>query len=56
LRGLKGFAGAIEAVYPETAVQLCIEHMVRRSLNYVSWKLRKENRTCRRYSTAEMQH
>jgi putative transposase len=40
--GLKGFPEAIEAVYPKTAVQLCIVHMVRYSLNYVSWKLRKE--------------
>jgi len=39
--GLKGFPEAIEAVYPQTAVQLCIVHMVRHSLNYVSWKLRK---------------
>ena len=40
--GLKGFPEAIEAVYPRTDVQLCIVHMVRYSLNYVSWKLRKE--------------
>jgi putative transposase len=40
--GLKGFPEAIEAVYPKTAVQLCIVHMVRSSLNYVRWKLRKE--------------
>ena len=40
--GLKGFPEAIETVYPRTAVQLCIVHMVRYSLNYVSWKLRKE--------------
>jgi putative transposase len=40
--GLKGFPEAIETVYPKTAVQLCIVHMVRHSLNYVSWKLRKE--------------
>jgi len=40
--GLKGFPEAIEAVYPKTAVQLCIVHMVRHSLNYVSWKLRNE--------------
>ena len=39
--GLKGFPDAIEAVYPQTAVQLCIVHVVRHSLNYVSWKLRK---------------
>jgi putative transposase len=40
--GVKGFPDAIEAVYPKTAVQLCLVHMVRHSLNYVSWKLRKE--------------
>ena len=39
--GLKGFPEAIEVVYPKTAVQLCLVHMVRHSLNYVSWKLRK---------------
>ncbi|WP_373317293.1 IS256 family transposase [Chitinibacter tainanensis] len=39
--GLKGFPEAIEAVFPKTAVQLCIVHMVRHSLNYVSWKRRK---------------
>ena len=40
--GLKGFPEAIEAVYPRAAVQLCIVHMVRNSLNYVSWKMRAE--------------
>ena len=40
--GLKGFPEAIEAVYPKTAVQLCIVHRVRHSLNYVSWKLRDQ--------------
>lgn len=39
--GLKGFPEAIEAAYPKAAVQLCIVHLVRYSLNYVSWKLRK---------------
>jgi putative transposase len=39
--GLKGFPEAIEAVFPETAVQLCIVHQIRGSLNYVSWKQRK---------------
>ena len=33
--GLKGFPEAIETVYPHTAVQLCIVHLVRNSLNYV---------------------
>jgi putative transposase len=40
--GLKGFPEAIETVYPKTQVQLCIVHMVRNSLRYVSWKQRKE--------------
>ena len=40
--GLKGFPEAIEAVYPKAAVQLCIVHMVRNSLNFVSWKVQKE--------------
>lgn len=40
--GLKGFPEAIEAVYPNTQVQLCIVHMVRNSLRFVSWKQRKE--------------
>jgi transposase-like protein len=36
--GLKGFPDAINAVFPETHIQLCIVHMVRNSLRYVSWK------------------
>ena len=36
--GLKGFPDAINAVFPETNIQLCIVHMVRNSLKYVSWK------------------
>jgi putative transposase len=39
--GLKGFPDAIEALYPKTEVQLCIVHMVRNSLKFVSWKDRK---------------
>src|SRR5216683_2323281 len=39
--GLKGFPEAIESVFPQTEVQLCIVHLVRHSLNYVSWKQRK---------------
>ena len=39
--GLKGFPQAIEAVFPEARVQLCIVHMVRASLHYVNWKERK---------------
>ena len=40
--GLTGFEEAITAVYPQTIVQLCIVHMVRNSLRFVSWKDRKE--------------
>ena len=40
--GLKGFPEAINSVYPNTEVQLCIVHMVRNSLRYVSYKVRKE--------------
>jgi putative transposase len=39
--GLTGFPKAIETVFPQTQVQLCIVHQVRASLNYVSWKQRK---------------
>jgi putative transposase len=39
--GLKGFPDAIEAVFPRTQVQLCIVHLIRGSLRYVSWKERK---------------
>ena len=39
--GLKGFPEAIETVFPKTAVQLCIVHLVRHSLNYVGWNRRK---------------
>ena len=36
--GLKGFPDAIQAVFPQTRVQLCIVHLVRHSLKYVAWK------------------
>jgi len=39
--GLKGFPEAIETTFPQTEVQLCIVHLVRASLGYVSWKQRK---------------
>jgi len=39
--GLSGFPEAINTVYPETKIQLCIVHMVRNSLRFVSWKDRK---------------
>src|SRR3954454_5171202 len=40
--GLKGFPEAIETVYPQAQVQLCIVHLVRASLNYVTWTERKQ--------------
>lgn len=36
--GLKGFPDAIAAEYPQTKIQLCMVHMVRNALKYVSWK------------------
>ncbi|KKF38171.1 IS256 family transposase [Erwinia tracheiphila] len=36
--GLKGFPDAINSVYPQTHIQLCIIHMVRNRLKYVAWK------------------
>jgi len=36
--GLKGFPDAMQAVYPQTQIQLCIVHMVRNSVKYVPWK------------------
>jgi len=36
--GLKGFPEAINAVYPQAQIQLCIVHMVRNSMKYVPWK------------------
>jgi putative transposase len=36
--GLKGFPEAINSVFPNTIVQLCIVHMIRNSCKYVSYK------------------
>jgi transposase-like protein len=35
---LKGFADAIEDVYPKTEVQLCLVHQMRNSMKYITWK------------------
>ena len=40
--GLQGLPEAIESVYPQAEVQLCIVHMVRNSLKFVSYKDRKK--------------
>ena len=39
--GLPGFPEAIEAIFPQTQVQLCMVHLVRHSLSYVLHKDRK---------------
>src|SRR5947199_9549380 len=39
--GLKGFPEAITSVFPQATVQTCIVHLLRHSLNFVSWKDRK---------------
>jgi len=39
--GLKGFPEAIETIYPETEVQLCIIHQIRNSMKYVASKNQK---------------
>lgn len=36
--GLTGFPEAINIVFPKTKVQLCIVHMIRNSVKYVSYK------------------
>ncbi len=39
--GLKGFPEAIEQVYPQSQVQLCIVHLIRNSMTFVPWTKRK---------------
>lgn len=39
---LKGFAEAIETVFPQAEVQLCVVHQIRNSLKYVGSKHQKE--------------
>lgn len=55
--GLKGFPEAIVAVFPSTIIQTCIVHVIRNSLNFVSYKDRKfvatELKTIYRAETAE---
>ena len=40
--GLKGFPQAIESIFPKAEVQLCIVHLVRASMKYVTWKDMKQ--------------
>jgi transposase-like protein len=40
--GLKGFPDAINAIFPNTEVQLCVVHQIRNSIRYVASKNQKE--------------
>ena len=40
--GLVGFSDAIKVVFPNTEIQRCVVHQIRNTLNYVSYKHRKE--------------
>ncbi|RKP43408.1 IS256 family transposase, partial [Pararobbsia silviterrae] len=40
--GLKGMGEALGAVFPQTTLQTCIVHLIRNSLEYASWKERKD--------------
>jgi len=40
--GLKGFPEAINAIFPNTEIQLCIVHQIRNSIRYVASKDQKE--------------
>lgn len=40
--GLKGFPDAIQSVFPNTTVQLCVVHQIRNSIKYVGSKHQKE--------------
>lgn len=40
--GLKGFPEAIESVFPQAEVQVCIIHQIRNSLRYISYKHQRE--------------
>lgn len=39
---LRGFADAIESMYPRTEVQLCVIHQIRNSLKYIPWTNQRE--------------
>ena len=40
--GLKGFPEAIESVFPQAELQTCIVHLIRYSMQFASWKERKQ--------------
>jgi transposase-like protein len=56
--GLKGFPEAIATIFPQAQIQTCIVHLMRNSLDYVTWKDRKavalELKGIYRAETAEM--
>lgn len=55
---LSGFAEAIESIFPQTEVQLCIVHQIRNSRKYIAWKevkaFMKDLKTIYRASTKEL--
>ena len=44
--GLKGFPDAINTVFPQTQIQLCVVHMVRNAMKYVPYKDYKAVASC----------
>ena len=40
--GLKGFPDAIQSVFPDTSVQLCVIHQIRNSIKHVGSKHQRE--------------
>ncbi|WP_078429611.1 IS256 family transposase [Alkalihalobacterium alkalinitrilicum] len=40
--GLSGFSEAINSVFPQTEIQLCVIHQIRNSMKYVSYKEQKQ--------------
>lgn len=40
--GLKGMEQALTAIFPATTLQTCIVHLIRNSMDYASWKHRRE--------------
>jgi transposase-like protein len=51
--GLKGFLEAINAVFPDALVQTCIVHLIRYSMQFASWKERKQIAAALRNITAK---
>ncbi|EQH97524.1 transposase, Mutator family protein [Clostridioides difficile F314] len=53
--GLVGFSDAIKAVFPDTEIQRCVVHQIRNTLNYVSYKNRKELQKIKRKYMLQLQ-